>query len=146
MLLQVGCNVDAFPAWATKVLALGYSVGRVEEMRRCAGAPGKQGDLLQRRLVRIYTPGTAVDGYLQVGSACRSLRELLQEPIAACGSPCRSPYNPYDHLCNDWAVPPAAPSPPPQCCIVRRECRPSQAVLHWCMPAACFPVPNRTAP
>ncbi len=88
---QVGCTRDAFPAWATKVLALGYSVGRVEEVRAPAGATahdrggngatagggggcggkggrrgGAGGALLVRRLVRIYTPGTAVDSYFQV--------------------------------------------------------------------------------
>ncbi len=69
---QVGCTRDAFPSWATKVLALGYSVGRVEEVRgpaRAAAAKGGSSNnggsgLLQRRLVRIYTPGTAVDAYL----------------------------------------------------------------------------------
>lgn len=48
-----------------QVLALGYSVGRVEEMpvvtHSKAAAGGK---LLQRKLVKIYTPGTAVDGLM----------------------------------------------------------------------------------
>lgn len=57
-----------------QVLALGYSVGRVEEMAAGAarGAAGvsSSSKLLVRQLVRIYTPGTAVEGLLlddQVG-------------------------------------------------------------------------------
>lgn len=49
----------------TQVLAQGYSVGRVEEMpaapNRVGGGSSK---LLVRQLVRIYTPGTAVEGLL----------------------------------------------------------------------------------
>jgi len=52
-----------------QVLALGYSVGRVEEMHP-AGARGSGGGgssrLITRQLVRIYTPGTAVEGLLAV--------------------------------------------------------------------------------
>jgi hypothetical protein len=59
-----------------QVLALGYSVGRVEEMpagsaRTGAGASSSSSKLLVRQLVRIYTPGTAVEGLLlddQVGA------------------------------------------------------------------------------
>lgn len=58
----------------SQVLAQGYSVGRVEEMPAAAAAGGRAGGgsskLLERRLVRIYTPGTAVEGLLlddQVG-------------------------------------------------------------------------------
>jgi hypothetical protein len=38
---QVGCTKDAFGQWAARVLALGYAVGRVEEMpgRRVPPAP-----------------------------------------------------------------------------------------------------------
>jgi hypothetical protein len=56
-----------------QVLALGYSVGRVEEMPAgSARATGGRSSskLLVRQLVRIYTPGTAVEGLLlddQVG-------------------------------------------------------------------------------
>jgi len=69
-----------------QVLAQGYSVGRVEEMQRAssrAGAGGGGGGggskLLVRQLVRIYTPGTAVEGLLlddQVG-ACYVCLHLL---------------------------------------------------------------------
>jgi hypothetical protein len=55
---------------APKVLALGYSVGRVEEMPRGGGGGGGARKLLERRLVRIYTPGTAVDGLLAVRGGC----------------------------------------------------------------------------
>lgn len=48
-----------------QVLALGYSVGRVEEMPAGASrAAGSSSKLLVRQLVRIYTPGTAVEGLL----------------------------------------------------------------------------------
>jgi hypothetical protein len=52
------------------VLALGYSVGRVEEQPAAAGAAGRASSsaggskLLVRQLVRIYTPGTAIEGLL----------------------------------------------------------------------------------
>lgn len=52
-----------------QVLALGYSVGRVEEMPRSqAGSAAAARKLLERRLVKIYTPGTAVDGLLAVSA------------------------------------------------------------------------------
>jgi DNA mismatch repair ATPase MutS len=60
--LQCGCSKDAFPSWAAKVLALGFSVGRVEEVKRAKGAGNKDG-VLERKLVRIYTPGTAIDSF-----------------------------------------------------------------------------------
>jgi DNA mismatch repair ATPase MutS len=47
----------------SQVLAQGYSVGRVEEMPPAAGGSSSS-KLLVRRLVRIYTPGTAVEGLL----------------------------------------------------------------------------------
>lgn len=44
---------------------MGYCVGRVEEVHSNSSSNGKKGgaDILQRRLVRIYTPGTAVESY-----------------------------------------------------------------------------------
>jgi hypothetical protein len=64
---KCGCTAGAFATWAAKVLALGYSVGRVEEMTRSqAPAVGAGRKLLERRLVKICTPGTAVDGLLAV--------------------------------------------------------------------------------
>jgi DNA mismatch repair protein MSH6 len=63
---KVGCTAGAFHQWASKVLALGYSVGRVEECR------GSRRDVLQhvggrklvaRKLVQIYTPGTMLDNF-----------------------------------------------------------------------------------
>lgn len=66
---KVGCTKDAFAVWAAKVLALGYSVGRVEEGPKDGGGGGGGGArrLLERRLVQIYTPGTAVEGLLGAG-------------------------------------------------------------------------------
>eukprot|EP00878_Enallax_costatus_P030154 GHUV01032811.1.p2 GENE.GHUV01032811.1~~GHUV01032811.1.p2 ORF type:complete len:467 (+),score=156.57 GHUV01032811.1:2135-3535(+) len=58
---KVGCHKDYFGVWCAKVLAQGYSVGRVEEMPRTSSKGSK---LLVRQLVRIYTPGTAVEGLL----------------------------------------------------------------------------------
>lgn len=64
------------PQSLPQVLAQGYSVGRVEEMQRGssrAGGGGGSSKLLVRQLVRIYTPGTAVEGLLlddQVGDCC----------------------------------------------------------------------------
>lgn len=52
-------------AFSLQVLALGYSVGRVEEMHSAA-ARGSSSKLITRQLVRIYTPGTAVEGLLAV--------------------------------------------------------------------------------
>ena len=59
-----------------QVLALGYSVGRVEEMpaEACtdpASLPGgiHPSKLMVRRLVKIYTPGMSVEG-LDVVRAC----------------------------------------------------------------------------
>lgn len=46
-----------------QVLAQGYSVGRVEEMPQAEGGSSSN-KLLVRQLVRIYTPGTAVEGLL----------------------------------------------------------------------------------
>ncbi|WIA19151.1 hypothetical protein OEZ85_003799 [Tetradesmus obliquus] len=60
---KVGCHKDYFATWCAKVLAQGYSVGRVEEMPAAAGR-ARGGRLLERRLVRIYSPGTAVEGLL----------------------------------------------------------------------------------
>jgi len=63
---KVGCTAGAFHQWAGKVLALGYSVGRVEECR------GSRKNVLQhvggrtlvaRKLVQIYTPGTILDNF-----------------------------------------------------------------------------------
>lgn len=54
-----------------QVLAQGYSVGRVEEMPAAAATAGGRGGsrgVLVRRLVRIYSPGTAVEGLLVVGN------------------------------------------------------------------------------
>jgi hypothetical protein len=38
---QVGCNKEVFPQWAARVLALGYSVGRVEEVPQSKGKVGR---------------------------------------------------------------------------------------------------------
>ncbi|GLC58458.1 DNA mismatch repair protein msh6 [Pleodorina starrii] len=94
---KVGCTRDAFPSWATKVLALGYSVGRVEEIRGGAGGDcgGRRagGGLLVRRLVRIYTPGTAVDTYFQDDPSLdsRAFVSLVEAPggrLGACVVDC----------------------------------------------------------
>jgi DNA mismatch repair ATPase MutS len=56
-------------AFSPQVLALGYSVGRVEEMHSAAArgsSGGGSSKLITRQLVRIYTPGTAVEGLLAV--------------------------------------------------------------------------------
>ncbi|KAG2482754.1 hypothetical protein HYH03_018348 [Edaphochlamys debaryana] len=95
---KVGCTRDAFPAWAAKVLALGYSVGRVEESRAGPGG-GQQGQpkgggkgaggggLLTRKLVRIYTPGTAVDSYFgeEPTREGRTLLSLVEAPGGVLG-------------------------------------------------------------
>lgn len=53
-----------------QVLSLGYSVGRVEEMPQAGPGGGSSGKLLCRRLVRIYTPGTAVEALAVVRAWC----------------------------------------------------------------------------
>lgn len=63
----------------TQVLAQRYSVGRVEEMPR-ASSNGRK--LLVRQLVRIYTPGTAVEGLLAVSDGSHCLANYF------CCSPC----------------------------------------------------------
>jgi hypothetical protein len=49
-----------------QVLALGYSVGRVEELPAgtpCSGvSSSSRSKLLVRRLVKVYTPGMTVEG------------------------------------------------------------------------------------
>ncbi|KAI8475530.1 MAG: muts domain V-domain-containing protein [Monoraphidium minutum] len=80
---KCGCTKDAFATWAAKVLALGYSVGRVEEMPRGAQGGRAAGQkLLERRLVRIYTPGTAVDGLLadDLGQDARPFMCVVEAP------------------------------------------------------------------
>jgi DNA mismatch repair ATPase MutS len=72
----------------TQVIALGYSVGRVEEMARTQGGPAAAAagrKLLERRLVRIYTPGTAVDSLLAVRGTggCNALCLIEQACWAA---------------------------------------------------------------
>jgi DNA mismatch repair ATPase MutS len=52
-----------------QVLAQGYSVGRVEEMP-AGSSQGGSSKVLERRLVRIYSPGTAVEGLLAVSLRC----------------------------------------------------------------------------
>ncbi|GIM16929.1 hypothetical protein Vretimale_19495, partial [Volvox reticuliferus] len=95
---KVGCTRDAFPAWATKVLALGYSVGRVEEIHsggvpEGGGAGARRGrktpgSLVKRTLVRIYTPGTAVDPYFQDDSSLdsRAFVSLVEAPGGEMGA------------------------------------------------------------
>ncbi|GFH06059.1 DNA mismatch repair protein, partial [Haematococcus lacustris] len=97
---KCGCTKDAFPAWAAKVLALGYSVGRVEEVHsrgprsaQAAGKGGAAGSVLERRLVRVYTPGTMThahyfDDVSQVpggSGATRPLVALVEGPAGALG-------------------------------------------------------------
>ena len=53
---RVGCQASSFTWWCSKVLALGYSVGRVEEMP----VDGDHSGILERQLVQMYTPGTSV--------------------------------------------------------------------------------------
>ena len=48
----------------SQVLAQCYSVGRVEEMHSVSNKASAASKLLVRQLVRIYTPGTAVEGLL----------------------------------------------------------------------------------
>jgi hypothetical protein len=67
----VGCHKDFFPQWAAKVLALGYPVGRVEEL---PGSKDPDGNILQRRLVQVYRPGTAVGTMYEVGPQAGSGR------------------------------------------------------------------------
>jgi DNA mismatch repair ATPase MutS len=63
------------------VLALGYSVGRVEEMARPQGPAAAGRKLLERRLVRIYTPGTAVDGLLAVRGSRAAGSQAAAAPL-----------------------------------------------------------------
>ena len=58
---KLGCSAPAFEKWAARVLALGYSVGRVEEV------PGqKTGEgLVRRQLAQVYSPGTLPPGVMQ---------------------------------------------------------------------------------
>jgi hypothetical protein len=53
------------------VLALGYPVGRVEEL---PGSKDPDGNILQRRLVQVYRPGTAVGTMYEVGPQAGSGR------------------------------------------------------------------------
>ena len=47
-MIKCGCSHDSFDVWAARVLGLGLSVGRVEEMGRGEGGGG----LVSRKLVR----------------------------------------------------------------------------------------------
>ena len=68
---KVGCSASSFGQWAGRVLALGHSVGRVEECRRAGDGSNMQSrttttttpksSLVKRRLVQLYTPGTALN-------------------------------------------------------------------------------------
>jgi DNA mismatch repair protein MSH6 len=63
---KVGCTAGAFHQWACKVLALGCSVGRVEECRSSKGEAVQQiggRKLVARKLMQIYTPGTMLDSF-----------------------------------------------------------------------------------
>lgn len=68
----MGCHKDFFPQWAAKVLALGYPVGRVEEL---PGSKDPDGNILQRRLVQVYRPGIAVGTMYEVGPHAGSGRQ-----------------------------------------------------------------------
>lgn len=51
---KCGCMKHVFDEWASRVLRLGLSVGRVEEIGEAA-----KGQILRRELVEVLTPGTA---------------------------------------------------------------------------------------
>ena len=46
---------NGFSQWAAKVVALGFPVARVEEVRSAAGA------VIGRRIARVYTAATSTD-------------------------------------------------------------------------------------
>jgi hypothetical protein len=92
LLLQVGCNTKDFARYAAMVLALGHRVGRVEECRARNPRTGKE--VITRKLVRVYTPGTALD-MEQVGVTSASTAG------APCG--CRQPAS---LLCVCYRFPP----------------------------------------
>eukprot|EP00890_Picochlorum_soloecismus_P003960 jgi/Picsp_1/4565/NSC_01935-R1_dna mismatch repair protein msh6 len=58
---RVGFHASSFDIWCHKVLMLGYSVGRVEEVisgsSECCASTGRNA-LRLRRLEQVYTPGT----------------------------------------------------------------------------------------
>lgn len=58
---KCGCRASSFHLWANKCLSLGYSVGRVEEIRSLGGDDRDLRpvmNVVERRLVQSYTPGT----------------------------------------------------------------------------------------
>ena len=54
---KCGCSKSNFDHWAARVLGLGLSVGRVEEVGK--GSAPEKGKILRRELVEVITPGTA---------------------------------------------------------------------------------------
>lgn len=63
----MGLHEKQFSHWAAKVLALGFTVARIEEVRNAAGA------VSSRRTARVYTPATATDLLQVLPCASRGL-------------------------------------------------------------------------
>ena len=53
---KVGCRVESFDEWATRLLASGRTVARVEQMEDAAKASGKSGAVIRRECCEILTP------------------------------------------------------------------------------------------
>jgi DNA mismatch repair ATPase MutS len=78
---KCGVPVHHFALYATRMLAHGHLVGRVEEF------PDPKSTLLARRLVRIYTPATALGGvfaHARAGTGTGyATDEALPKPLLA---------------------------------------------------------------
>ena len=53
---KVGCRAESFDEWATRLLASGRTVARVEQMEDAAKASGKSGAVIRRECCEILTP------------------------------------------------------------------------------------------
>ena len=49
---KVGCRAESFDEWATRLLASGRTVARVEQMEDAAKASGKSGAVIRREVLR----------------------------------------------------------------------------------------------
>lgn len=71
---KVGCHAKSFAHWASLVLAQGYPVGRVEEVRGQKDPDPRCSKILTRTLQQLYTPGTALT--LSQGYGMQSMESM----------------------------------------------------------------------
>jgi hypothetical protein len=93
---MVGVPESAFEMWASKLIALGYKVGRVDQvesslkMQERSGGPGGKGKgkgtgraIIRRELQTILTCGTLVDEDMIATPEAKYLMSIKCEPVAA---------------------------------------------------------------